>query len=82
MEEKRDVPIERRLDALEEELFRLHEDVLEAEKTFLGYLLSACPRATTAFGIQARGRPVPPTMMMMQQREQQQQQNETTMEEI
>ena len=36
MEEKRDVPIEFRLDALEEELFRFHEDVLEAENVF-GY---------------------------------------------
>ena len=67
MEEKRDVPIEFRLDALEEELFRLHEDVLEAEN------VSWLPRGHHAqqllseynngFGMMM--------MMMMQQREQQ-----------
>ena len=68
MEEKRDVPIEFRLDALEEELFRLHEDVLEAEN------VSWLPRGHHAqqllseynngFGMMM--------MMMMQQREQKQ----------
>ena len=68
MEEKRNVPIEFRLDALEEELFRLHEDVLEAEN------VSWLPRGHHAqqllseynngFGMMM--------MMMMHQREQQQ----------